>query len=135
MRLFCGKSNREISCADLDSHPDCVFWFSPGAYLYYSPGIYAATISEGNNRILVISSIIKSLDRSNASGTRDGFFAKRWPLLNREECIATQKWLLWLSQFGDNSFDEISLGRAFDTIEIIAGQDSADPIAKRAPRS
>lgn len=128
--FFSGKTNKEIICDDLERHPSCVFWFSPKAYLYFLPGIFSATYTENRPDILVVSSIIMTLDRSNTPNTWDDFFAKRWVLLTKNECHVTQKWLLWLSQFDGLSFDEISLGRAFDTIDLLSGQSSAYPIAK-----
>lgn len=127
---FDGKLNTEVTASDFESHPDCVFGFSPAAYVYFLPSIFAVTVAQNNPRILVVHSIIAALDRGNAPNTWDGFFADRWPLLTKSECEVTQGWLLWLAEFEHLSFDQISLGRAFDTIQLLADKSAAYPIAR-----
>jgi hypothetical protein len=128
--FFEGKMNRDIRCEDLEKYPDCVFGFSPAAFLYYLPGIFSSSIQEKCPDLVVIHSLISMLDRGNAPHTWDSFFAARWPLLHSPECDVTQKWLLWLSECKNLSFDQHSLSRAFDTVELIAQRSSAYPIAK-----
>lgn len=128
--FFEGKSNREIKCKDFDHHPDCFFGFSPGAFLYYLPCLFACSIEEARPDLLTIHSIVSMLDRGNAPNTWDSFFAARWPLMTADECEAAQKWLIWLSGFKDISIGEESVSRAFDTLALIAQQSQAYPIAK-----
>jgi len=59
------------------------------------------------------------LDRSPDPATWDDFFVPRWTQLTPAECEATQAWILWLSSFGESSYFENSLDRAFDTLELL----------------
>lgn len=128
--FFTGKTNREIRSEDLENHPDCVFGFSPQAFLYYLPSIFSCAVEDDRPDLLVIHSLVSMLDRSNRPSTWDNFFSSRWPCLNNMECEATLKWLVWLSRFSNLSIENNSLTRAFDTITLIQEQALAYPIAK-----
>ncbi|MEZ0260601.1 MAG: DUF6714 family protein [Alphaproteobacteria bacterium] len=124
---FTGKAWQQITCAELQQYYDAIFGFSPEAFRYFLPGIYCAGIRENQPNLIVNSSLVSCLDRGNAPNSWDDFFAKRWPQLSPKECEATQKWLLWLSDCG--ACEDIALSRAFDTLNILANQKGAIPIA------
>jgi len=128
--FFAGKTSREVRSADLENHPDCVFGFSPQAFLYYLPSIFSCSVEDNRPDLLVIHSLVSMLDRSNRPNTWDSFFSARWPYLNDIECEAALKWLVWLSRFDNLSIDGDSISRAFDTITLIQEQALAYPIAK-----
>jgi hypothetical protein len=69
------------------------------------------------------------LDRSNTPSSWDDFFLERWPTLTPEECEATQRWLLWLADFDPPPIADASLSRAFDTVNLLASQKGATPLA------
>jgi hypothetical protein len=54
--------------------------------------------------------------------------------LNAGECHAVQSWLLWLADVVPAVVEDHSLGRAFDTIDLLINQAGATPIATRTPR-
>jgi hypothetical protein len=76
-------------------------------------------------------SLIQMLDRSNMPSSWDDFFLERWPRLDAAECEATQRWILWLVAANPPVIAEHSLSRAFDTINLIANQATAFPMASR----
>jgi hypothetical protein len=96
---FQGKHWQDITCSDLTRYTDAPFGFTPEAFCYFLPGIYSAGIRENQPDLLVNSSLIMCLDRSNTPSSWDDFFIVRWPTLNTKECEATQRWLLWLADF------------------------------------
>jgi len=124
---FAGKTWQQITCAEIQKYYDAIFGFSPEAFRYFLPGIYSAGIRENMPNLITNSALVGCLDRGNAPNSWDDFFAERWPQLTPKECEATQKWLLWLSDSGGH--EDIALSRAFDTLNILANQKGATPIA------
>jgi hypothetical protein len=126
---FVGMDWRDITCAMLDRHYDAIYGFSPTAFFYFLPGIYSAGIREGRPDLLVNQGLIMTLDRGNAPASWDDFFRERWPKLTPPECEATQRWILWLEGFDPPPIADASLSRAYDTMELLAHQTAATPIA------
>ena len=126
---FAGKDWREVTCAMLVEHYNATSGFSPEAFCYYLPGIYTAGMREGRPDLLVNDALIMGLDRGNAPGSWDNFFQERWPRLTPQECEATQRWILWLTQFEPPPIADASLSRACDTMDLLAHQSGATPIA------
>lgn len=130
-RHFEGKRWEEIATSEWDSYSDAVFGFSPDAFLYFLPSILSSSVSSNRPDLQAIVSIVGMLDRGNGPSSWEGFFAKRWPLLNARECRAVQEWLLWLTETDGHSIDGGSLSRAFDTLELLALSQTAIPIASK----
>jgi hypothetical protein len=126
---FAGKDWREVTCALLEKHYNATSGFSPEAFCYYLPGIYVAGMREGRPDLLVNDALIIGLDRGNAPASWDDFFRERWPRLTPQECEATQRWILWLSEFDPPPIEDASLSRAYDTMDLLAHQTGATPIA------
>jgi hypothetical protein len=120
---------RDITCALLDQHHDAIYGFSPAAFCYFLPGIYSAGMRESRPDLLVNQGLIMTLDRGNAPGSWDDFFRERWPQLTPQECEATQRWILWLEEFDPPPIEDVSLSRAYDTMDLLAHQAGAAPIA------
>jgi len=129
--FFASKTADELTSEALTQYFDAVAGFSPEAFCYFLPGILVATIRENRPDLIVAGAIIGQLDRSNMPSSWDDFFAQRWPLLNREECRAVQAWVVWLTECNPPVFDDNSLSRAFDTLELLANKDAATPLASR----
>jgi hypothetical protein len=130
-RTFAGKAWQEVTCDDWSSHPDAVHGFSPEAFCYFLPGIYCAGIRENRPNLLVNDSLVMTLDRANSAGSWDEFFVARWTLLRDVECEATQRWLLWISDFDPSPIADSCLSRAFDTIALLRNRIHATPLAGR----
>lgn len=128
---FAGKDWREITCQTLDSYPDAIFGLLPEAFCYFLPGMFSAGIREARPDLLVYDSLMMMLDRGNAPASWDDFFLARWPKLTRTECEATQKWILWLSDFDPPPIEGVVLSRAYDTMDLLARQSAGVPIAGR----
>lgn len=127
---FGGKHWKTLSCADFDRLPSAIFGFSPEAFCFYLPGIMTASVRENYPDLMMNQSIINMLDRIAAPSSWDDFFGARWPLLSPTECGAVQQWILWLTEFDPPIFSDGSLSRAYDTIELIALQRRAVPLAR-----
>lgn len=126
---FVGMDWRDVTCAMLDKHYDAIYGFLPTAFCYFLPGIYSAGIREGRPDLLVNQGLVITLDRGNAPASWDDFFRERWPKLNPRECEATQRWILWLEEFDPPPIADVSLTRAYDTMDLLANQTGATPIA------
>ena len=127
--VFAGMDWRDVTCSMLDRHFDLIHGFSPNAFLYFLPGIFSAGIREGRGDLLVNQGLVMMLDRGNAPASWDDFFRERWPKLNPRECEATQRWILWLEEFDPPPIADASLTRAYDTMDLLANQAGATPIA------
>lgn len=110
---------KDLKCDHLEKYYEAIYWLSPEAFCYYLPGIMLAGIRENEPNLLINYSIIRMIDRTPDPSFWDDFFLKRWPLLTQNECGAVQEWVLWLSSFDKDSFDDMSLSRAFDTLELL----------------
>jgi len=126
---FAGKDWCEITGALLVKYHDSISGFSPAAFCYYLPGIYIAGMREGLPDLLVNHALISGLDRGNTPGSWDDFFRERWPRLTPQECEATQRWILWLAEFESPPIADASLSRAYDTMDLLAHQAGATPLA------
>jgi hypothetical protein len=91
--------------------------------------IYVAGMREWRPDLLVNDALIIGLDRGNAPASWGDFFRERWPRLTPQECEATQRWILWLSEFDPPPIEDASLSRAYDTMDLLAHQTGATPIA------
>jgi hypothetical protein len=124
---FAGKDWREVTCVLLEKHYNATSGLSPEAFCYYLPGIYVAGMREGRPDLLVNDTLIIGLDRGNAPASWDDFFRERWPRLTPQECEATQRWILWLSEFDPPPIEDASLSRAYDTMDLLAHQTRPPP--------
>jgi hypothetical protein len=118
-----------LTCSFLEQYHDAVFGFSPAAFCYFLPGIFSAGIKEARPDLLVNRSLIATLDRGNSPASWDEFFIKRWPTLSRVECEATQRWILWMEDFEPLPIEDLSLSRAYDTLQLLSTQKAATPLA------
>lgn len=132
---FSGLSWRDITCDLLDQHHDAIFGFNPDAFCYYLPGIYIAGIKENRGDLLIYSTLVNMLDRSNTPNSWDDFFIERWAALTDKECQASQEWLVWLSAIESIFYYGNELSRAFDTLEIICTKQRAVPLAKGSEKN
>ncbi len=116
---FQGCDWRDTTCAKWSIFPDAIYGFCPAAFCYFLPGIICAQLKEDRPDLLVNSSLIAMLDRSEIVEYWDVFFVDRWPLFTRQECLAIQEWVLWLSSKATGIFSETSLTRSYTTLEIL----------------
>jgi hypothetical protein len=116
---FWGKPWSCVNGLQLEKYFDAISWFTPEAFCYYLPGIFTAGINEKKPWLIVNHSLVNMLDRSLDVASWDDFFFARWSQLTTRECEATQEWILWLSSFEDTSYSEVSLARAFDTLDVL----------------
>lgn len=126
-QAFAGKTWQQVTCAELQQYYSAMTGFTPEAFCYFLPGIFSAEIRENKPKLLINDTIINSLDRGNSPNSWDDFFLQRWPKLNSQECDATQRWLLWLSD--SDKLQDVALSRAFDTLTLLANQRDAIPLA------
>ena len=129
--FFEGKDWKDLVCSDLDKCFEAMSGFSPEAFCYFLPGVFCAGIRENRPNMIVNDGLITGLDRSNMPSSWDTFFAERWPRLTAAECEATQRWIMWLSEFNPPVISDHSLSRAFDTVTLLANLSSAIPLASR----
>jgi hypothetical protein len=113
---------RDTTCEFWSKFSDAIYGFSPEAFCYFLPGILCSQFKENRPDLLVNSSLIAMLDRSDNVEYWDPFFADRWPRLTPQECLAVQEWILWLSTKATGIYSEASLMRAYETLEILIGR-------------
>ena len=119
LMAFSHKEWDEINCSLLEENFEVINWFSPQAFCFFLPAICLAAIKEKMPDLLISDSIIQMLDRSPTPSYWDTFFVERWALLTPEECEAIQEWLLWLSSCEEVIYDELTISRAFDTLDFL----------------
>lgn len=102
----------------LQENYDVVFWLSPQAFCYCLPGFMLASLREKGN-LLIADAIIGMLDRSSLPDFWEKFFCDRWLLLQRDELIAIQSWLIWILDNRYDHYDISRLDRAFDVLSVL----------------
>jgi len=114
---FYGRKWQEISLDDWRAHSGAFFAFTAEAFLYYLPSVL--TLSAGGRcDLLAASSLIGMLDRMPEPAYWDEFLLKRMSGLNQEEYGVIMEWLLSLS--GTAMYEEVSLMRAYQTVDLLA---------------
>ena len=126
---FVGVARDSLTCDFIERYPDAIPEFSPGAFLYFLPGIVCAGMREGRRGLLAFHHIIRQLDRFNPPDSRDEYCIARYAALNPAECRALQQWVLWLADDDAPHFSPSELERAFDTLELISTIGEAVPPA------
>ncbi|ALL67780.1 hypothetical protein K788_00005900 [Paraburkholderia caribensis MBA4] len=115
-----GKLTWEQTSSELwEKNSGAVSWFSPMAFCYYLPGILKCSIVDRTTGLIVVHSIMSMLDRSPNPEWWDDFFLKRWPLLTNGECKVMQEWLFWISALNNSDFDDSSIERALETMQLL----------------
>ena len=110
---------RDTTATIWDRYSEAVSYFSPEAFCYYLPGIMLAAMEEGSANNSAASSVIWALDRSPRIDWWDEQFSLRWPLLTLIELSAVEAWIVWLSSITRSNHDDVSLGRAMDTLQLL----------------
>ena len=122
---FQDREWESLSVIEVNQFADAIYSFTPLAFCYFLPGFLCAGIQENKTDLLVYGPLIGMLDRSPAISNWDTFFLERWCLLTIAECVAVQEWVLWLANFGDIAFDQDSLTRAYETLDILSKEHEA----------
>ena len=102
----------------LQENYDVVFWLSPQAFCYCLPGFMVASLREEGN-LLIADAIIGMLDRSSLQDCWENFFCDRWLLLEKDELIVIQRWLIWILDNRYDHYDISRLDRAFDVLSVL----------------
>jgi len=124
-QAFAGREWRELSEDDWREHSAAIFGLSPEAFRYYLPSILHLSVSSNHVDMLGIDALIGMLDRSNTPSSWDQFFRERWTGFTPAEYQVLQEWLIWLSSEPGMKFASQRLGRASDTVSILAN--AGDP--------
>ena len=122
---FHEKNWQSLSATELNRYSDAIYSFTPLAFCYFLPGFLCAGIRENRTDLLVYSTLISMLDRSPSVPNWDTFFLERWTLLTATECAGLQDWTLWLAEQKDTAFDQDSLTRAYETLDILSKEHQA----------
>jgi len=117
--FFQDKSWSMVTCEQFESHHESIYWFTPDAFQYYLLSMIYAGVKEQKTDLLVYDSIINMLDRSPKPEYWDNFFIERWTLFTYKEYEIIQEWLLWLTSFDNLIYDDDSLSRSFETLELL----------------
>ncbi|VXC32202.1 conserved hypothetical protein [Burkholderia sp. 8Y] len=89
------------------------------AFCYYLPGVLKCSMEERAPSLIVVHSVISMLDRSPNPEWWDDFFRNRWTLLTNKECTVVQEWLFWINSLNDSGFDETTIERSLDTLQLL----------------
>jgi hypothetical protein len=116
---FITKLDASITCDLLERYYDSIYWLSAEAFCFFLPDILIACIRENEPNLLINHSLIGMLDRSPDPSLWDDFFLERWTLLNQKECAVVQEWILWISSFDSPPFEDDTLSRSLDTLELL----------------
>jgi hypothetical protein len=100
-----------VDVAFLEKHHDLIFWLTPEAFCYYLQYIMRLSITALCADMLVVRSIVTTLDRPVAIPSEwDDFARKRWTLLTSSELTAVEGWMWWLQStrvFADDVIERV----------------------------
>ena len=116
---FDGMVWRDVAFDQVEKNADAVFWFSPEAFCYYLPGLFAAGLKDNRWDTNAYDSLIGMLDRSPEPDYWDDFFRPRWPLLSHQEIEAVRSWVRWFESVLPDAFRSNTYQRVDDTLTLL----------------
>jgi hypothetical protein len=115
---FDNRDWREITWQDWEIHRDAFYAFTPEAFAYYLPSVLVLSSQFPDQWFWPVDALLQVLDRSPVVEYWDDFLTTRLLGLRTPEYEVLTEWLLSLSELG-TAASEDSLGRAFDTIDLL----------------
>lgn len=115
---FARRDWRHLSRDDWEAHRDAVYAFTPAAFQYFLPSILVLSLEAPDQWFWPADSLLQMLDRSPTPEYWDDFLMARLGALPIAVYDVLAEWLLALSEAGEAAM-QASLGRAFDTIELL----------------
>jgi len=103
----------------LVKNSDALYAFTPEAFCYYLPTFLVHGFELREAPPVYVDAILGMLDRSPNPDLWDDSFRRRWSILKADECKALERWLLALSESPEGIFDQLTLERAFDTVQLL----------------
>lgn len=116
---FQGASWEIMGSDFLVKNSDALYVFNPQAFCYYLPAFLVHGFEHRHTPPIYLDAILAMLDLSPDPALWDDMFRSRWSLLRVAECQVIERWLLALSECPEGIFDQLTLGRAFDTIQLL----------------
>ena len=116
---FQGTSWETMDSDFLVKNSDALYAFSPEAFCYYLPAFLVHGFEHRKAPPIYLDTILGMLDRSPDPDLWDDWFRRRWSILKEGECQAIEQWLLVLSECPEGGFDQLTLDRAFDTVQLL----------------
>lgn len=116
---FAGRDWRDVTRDEWDAHADAVYSFTPVAFQYYFPSLVLRSLENLDAWFAPADAIVTVLDRSPNPDYWDEFLTSRFAELTLGEYEVILEWLVALA--GHNCVStSVGLGRAFDTVELLA---------------
>ncbi len=116
---FHGLSWEVMDSDFLVKNSDALYAFTPEAFCYYLPAFLVHGFEHRQTPPVYVDTILGMLDRSPNPDLWDDSFRRRWTLLHVGECQVVEKWILALSECSEGAFDQLTLDRAFDTVQLL----------------
>jgi hypothetical protein len=116
---FEGLSWEMMDSDFLVKNSDALYVFTPEAFCYYLPAFLVHGFEHRETPPVYVDAILGMLDRSPNPDLWDDSFRRRWSILKTDECKALERWLLALSEGSEGIFDQLTLERAFDTVQLL----------------
>ena len=117
---FCDKNVEFISLKDWNLHHGAFYAFNSEAFIYFLPNVLILSLGEDGDGLIPAGSFLDMLDRSPNPEYWDDFFVDRLCGLTKEEYSVIKEWLIEKSK--NSLWNEVSLGRAFDTVSLLEGR-------------
>ncbi|MFC3375094.1 hypothetical protein ACFOLJ_04160 [Rugamonas sp. CCM 8940] len=115
-----GRDWRGLSCAEWNAKSDAIHHFVPAAFAYYLPSVLTLVAADPAQWLAPTDSILGMLDRSPTPAYWDDHLLGCFNDLREAEFAALANWLLFLAEHPEQTqCDDGTLGRAFDTIELL----------------
>lgn len=118
---FHGLSWEVMDSDFLVKNSDALYAFTPEAFCYYLPAFLVHGFEHLQSPPVYVDAILGMLDRSPNPDLWDDSFRRRWTLLQVDECRALERWILALSECSEGTFDQSTIDRSFDTVQLLMG--------------
>lgn len=99
---FAGKKWQEATWEDWKHHTSAMTFFNKQAFAYYLPSLLILTLQHPNESLLVVDSVLGTLDTLDRSPSKEGWndlFIEHFVGLRNEEYEVLKEWLLAICEY------------------------------------
>lgn len=116
-----GRHPREdLDWAFLQEHADALYAMTPESFRYYLPQFMVLSMRQSDVTPLFVSPIFQMLDAGPDETYWSDRFKLLWAGMTSDEYDAIKAWLIFMASTDGAWGDDVVLGRAFDTVDLLA---------------
>ena len=110
---------QDLDWTFLQEHADALYAMTPDSFRYYLPQFMVLSMRQGDVTPLFVAPIFQMLDAGLDETYWSDRFKLLWSGMTSDEYEAIKAWLIFMASTDGAWEDDVVLGRAFDTIDLL----------------